>query len=89
MLISFYAFERKNSGNRDVGGDTRNASGVGAPDAAGEVGLSNNLVVVTFTGMIVTGTTAGDITLQWAPTNGAPATVTLLENSFMSITITE
>lgn len=89
MLIAFYAFERKNSGNRDIGGDTRTQSGTGAPDGAGEVGLSTNLVVVTITGMIITGTTAGNLTLQWAPTTGGGDQVRLLANSFMSVTVAQ
>lgn len=89
MLISFYAYERKNGGNRDVGGDTRTASGTGAPDTAGEIDLGGNLVIVHFTGMVITGTSSGNIVLQWAPTAGGGDQVRLLANSFMSATVAQ
>lgn len=89
MLISFYAFERKNGGNRDVGGDVRTVSGTGAPDAEGEVDLGNNLVTVHFTGIVITGTNSGNLTLQWAPTSGTTNQVRLLKNSFMSVTVAQ
>ena len=89
MLISYYAFERKNSGNRDVGGDTRTSSGSGAPDAAGEITLGNSTVVVHFKGIVLTGTTSGDITVQWAPTSGPNDEVEVLTNSYMRVSVAD
>ncbi len=85
MMISYVASVRANSGNRDVGADIRTSSGSAPGDNAGEVDMgSNGLVFIQFKGLVMTGSTSGDIRFKWAPTTGGGDEIEVYKNSYMT-----
>ena len=88
MDISFFSFERKNSkGNRDAGGDNRTVSGSSPNVNNSFITVGNNGSIVEFSGLVMTGTTAGDLTLQWRVEKGAD--IDILTNSYMTVECAE
>ncbi|MGE3799459.1 MAG: beta strand repeat-containing protein [Candidatus Kapaibacterium sp.] len=90
MMISYFANESK-SGNSNTGADYRDQSGVGATStgsAFSDIGLSTNMVTVHFKGLVITGSTSGNIVLQWTPTT-SNSQITVYKNSYMSASLVE
>lgn len=89
MLISYFANESK-SGNSNTGADYRDRSGFGATSTGSthsKINLSTNMVVVHFKGLVLTGTTSGNIVLQWTPDSNS--TITVYQNSYMGAKVAE
>ena len=87
MLISYFANESK-SGNSNSGADIRDQDGIGDLNGTGysTIGINTNWNVIHFKGLVVMGSTAGNITQMWAPTSG---TATVYINSYMGAKIAE
>ncbi|MCB9217539.1 MAG: hypothetical protein H6616_16835 [Ignavibacteria bacterium] len=88
MLISFFANESK-SGNSNTGADIRDQDGVGNLNGTGyqKVGINTNWNVIHFKGLVVMGSTAGNIQVMWAPTEAVSTTV--YTNSYIGAKIAE
>ncbi len=89
MLISFNGFEDK-SGNSNTGNGIRDQDAKGSTNASGygPVKLGNNLVIVQFKGIVITGNTAGDVELMWTP-DATGDKIKLRKNSIMSAQVIE
>ena len=88
LLITWSGFVNKSGGTTNAGNGVRNQSGVGAinNNSLWGVTLGNDMVFVWYSGVVVTGSTAGDLELQWGLTSNS-GSIKVLKNSVLTAEI--